>query len=489
MTPSERQLAVYNEWENGESNILVQSVAGSGKTTLLLELLKRAPFRVLFLAFNKSIQTEIQEHIDREGIAQGKAMTLHSMGLMAIKRAFKYRMNNSKNYEIVKKIQDSNPEIFKFMKWEDKVKIGFTLMDMNDVSRIYLTNDLVEIREYMISMDKSFFNFNEMPALWEQFLELREEYYQGNKIQIDFIDMIYIPIVKELFIPIRPTFLFIDECQDLNMAQHKLIDMLVAQGDVERWVAVGDRNQAIYGFSGAHASSFDLFAQKPNVVELPLDICYRCPVDILNSANEVYNIMRGFKTNPGRVGEIDSPVHIKDSSMVICRNSAPLIELYFYLLGMEKKVFIKGDDIMGKVKSFLKPYTAKTVGLVHNRLVGEISRLKRANTDAQRFELYKAQDNLDNLTALIKGGFTQYEENVKSLLERLDSIFNTEEEGGITLCTIHKSKGLEADVVYILNEDLIPSKFARSEQQLQQEVNLKYVARTRAKEEMYHLNL
>jgi ATP-dependent exoDNAse (exonuclease V) beta subunit len=30
----------------------------------------------------------------------------------------------------------------------------------------------------------------------------------------------------------------------------------------------------------------------------------------------------------------------------------------------------------------------------------------------------------------------------------------------ITLCTIHKSKGLEANIVYILNEFLIPSKFA-----------------------------
>ena len=57
------------------------------------------------------------------------------------------------------------------------------------------------------------------------------------------------------------------------------------------------------------------------------------------------------------------------------------------------------------------------------------------------------------------------------------------------LCTIHKSKGLEADVVYILNENLIPSKFAKSAEQLKQENNLKYVARTRAKNELYFLNI
>ena len=55
------------------------------------------------------------------------------------------------------------------------------------------------------------------------------------------------------------------------------------------------------------------------------------------------------------------------------------------------------------------------------------------------------------------------------------------------LCTIHKSKGLESDVVYILNENLIPSRFATSKEQLIQEKNLKYVARTRAKKELYFL--
>jgi superfamily I DNA/RNA helicase len=70
----------------------------------------------------------------------------------------------------------------------------------------------------------------------------------------------------------------------------------------------------------------------------------------------------------------------------------------------------------------------------------------------------------------------------------LKSLF-INKENAIMLCTIHKSKGLEADIVYILNEDLIPSRFAKSAEQLKQENNLKYVARTRAKEELYFLDL
>ena len=54
----------------------------------------------------------------------------------------------------------------------------------------------------------------------------------------------------------------------MNLSQHKLIDNLINQGDIQKWIAVGDRNQSIYGFSGAYSSSFDLFLDNGNVKEL-----------------------------------------------------------------------------------------------------------------------------------------------------------------------------------------------------------------------------
>jgi superfamily I DNA/RNA helicase len=79
-------------------------------------------------------------------------------------------------------------------------------------------------------------------------------------------------------------------------------------------------------------------------------------------------------------------------------------------------------------------------------------------------------------------------DKVGVIILELDSMFKSiDDSTAITLCTIHKSKGLEANIVYILNEFLIPSKFASHP--LEQERNLKYVARTRAKEELYYLNI
>lgn len=487
--PSERQLAVHDCWDNTNLNILVEAVAGSGKTTLLLELLRKCKHRVLFLAFNKAIQTEIQEYIDLNQLSQGKSMTLHSLGLMALRKKYKkVKINNSKNFDIVKNVQKVNLALFKDMRWEDKLKISYTLMDMNDVSRIYLTTDVEEIKAHMLSMDKSFFLHDSMNSLWKDFLFIRDQYYNTDVVEIDFTDMIFLPVLTGLRIPIEPTYLFIDEAQDLNLAQHKLIDNLINQGHIEKWVAVGDRNQAIYGFSGAYASSFDIFKEKGNVLELPLDICYRCPIDIVNEANKVYDVMRGFKSYVGKIGEIQATENIKDSSMVVCRNSAPLIDLYFTLVSQKKKVYIKGDDILGKIKSFLKPYSSKRVGFLYEKTTKRLDKLADKTDDRSRFEFYYTQQNLFNLTSLINGGLTNYDGLVKDLIKNIDSIFANEGEG-IVLCTIHKSKGLESDVVYILNENLIPSKYAKSEKQLRQEENLRYVARTRAKEELYYLNL
>jgi superfamily I DNA/RNA helicase len=58
------------------------------------------------------------------------------------------------------------------------------------------------------------------------------------------------------------------------------------------------------------------------------------------------------------------------------------------------------------------------------------------------------------------------------------------QNGCLTLCTVHKAKGLEWNRVYILDEFLMPSKYARQAWQQQQETNLQYVAVTRAKQEL-----
>ena len=486
--PSGKQEKIFDTWKNTNNNILINAVAGSGKTTTLLELLKYCEFRTLFLAFNKSVQEEIQSKIDEKGLTQGKSLTMHSLGLSAIKKHYKkVVIKNGKNFDLLKLVQAKHKSIFKYMKWEDKLKLSYTLMDMNDIARLFLTDDIEEIKKHLQSMDKNFVNHKDIISLWASLISYREASYNSNTVTIDFNDMIYLAARENLYIPVEPYYLMVDEAQDLNLAQHKLVENLISQGTIIKWIAVGDRNQSIYGFSGAYSSSFDKFLDMGNVEELPLDICYRCATNIIDETNEVYDVMEYGKEEKGIVGTASDISEIKPESMIICRNTSPIIKLYFGLLGVGMPVYIKGDDIMTSINRFLKPYMNKSVANTKSELMLKLDELQKDSSDEGRMKLYVFKENHTNFKALVANLSTDYE-IIQVLLKKVEDLFKVKDKA-VMLCTIHKAKGLEADVVYILNEGLIPSKFATSPEQLKQEQNLKYVARSRAKNELYYLDL
>ena len=83
----------------------------------------------------------------------------------------------------------------------------------------------------------------------------------------------------------------------------------------------------------------------------------------------------------------------------------------------------------------------------------------------------------------IADGLDEDERTLDKLVSVIDSLFNAPGEA-VILCTIHKSKGLEASRVYWLNRSKCPSKWARQNWMKVQENNLCYVATTRASSEL-----
>ena len=71
----------------------------------------------------------------------------------------------------------------------------------------------------------------------------------------------------------------------------------------------------------------------------------------------------------------------------------------------------------------------------------------------------------------------QLSNSIEDLIEKINMIFSNEITG-IVLSTIHKAKGLEADRVFIVRPDLIPSPNNIKAWQAKQEKNLEYVAIT-----------
>lgn len=513
MIASDKQQRVYNEFETTNKNIIIEAVAGSGKTTTLLHLLSMAG-KTLFLSFNNSIQKEIESKIIANNLTNAKAQTLHSLGYETIRTVFpRVKVNNNKGWDIINITNKMFKRAFseRGIDWKDANKIMMSVREMWEISRIYLTRDVIQILKHADMMDKLMkkptIGYKEdkktdivfLTELFNSFVRVADSYYDKQPLEIDFTDMIYIPVIKNIPIPIECDNVFIDECQDLNLMQHKLVDMLISKPCIKKWVAVGDRNQSIYGFVGAFPKSFDLYEAKENTISLPLDINYRCPTKVVEHANLVYNNLISFKKeegvfeNFGRNKKLflemcKGVITNNEDGIIICRNNAPLVEAYFMLLNENIPCYIKGDDIAETVNKYLKPYARLTISQAKRELDKDYETLYNELPHAEKYKAGIFQQHIDTIHCFIKGLNYSPFDKVQDLLSDIEKI-KAEKDGAIILCSIHKSKGLEADNIVLLNEELIPSKFSMSPESLVQEQNLRYVARTRAKKAYYKFDL
>jgi superfamily I DNA/RNA helicase len=115
----------------------------------------------------------------------------------------------------------------------------------------------------------------------------------------------------------------------------------------------------------------------------------------------------------------------------------------------------------------------------------EIS-LARANDKPERIS--GITDRAECLLAVLDSANARDAGQVRTLLEKLFA----RDHGQVTLASIHKAKGLEWDVVLHLDPWRIPSRWAKASgnpRELEQEMNLLYVAETRSKHTLANADL
>src|SRR5205085_2768373 len=96
-----------------------------------------------------------------------------------------------------------------------------------------------------------------------------------------------------------------------------------------RTTGVGDLRQAIMGWAGADVRSWQAFAEATDATELPLSICYRCPVSHLEMAQE---IVPEIEAAPGaKIGTLQEASQgwafsrAGRGDLILCRRTAPLL--------------------------------------------------------------------------------------------------------------------------------------------------------------------
>lgn len=477
--PSKYQKAVYTYIQKGKGNAVIDAVAGSGKSTTIVNALNLIPSdkSVLFLAFNKAIVEELKIKIGNK--TNVEIRTLHSLGASAVMKTlkcslqvdkYKIWVNDGIKYGNLSPNQNLTDE--EYPEWKANI------LKLIDLGRVNLSTDSVSLNDladkHNISLMDNEVSLAIRAIKWGE-MELKS---------IDFTDMIYFPNVKKINVP---TFdwVFIDECQDLNAAQRNLfLKCLKPDG---RFVAVGDPRQAIYGFAGADVESFNLLKSTPRTAKLPLSVCYRCDEEIIKLAKGIVPQIEAKDNAPSGVVDRESSIEdVKDGDMILCRVSAPLVKLCMKYIGSGVKAYVKGRDIGTNLINMIKKTNRKQMNDVSERLEKELSRivvktvskLKCSEEEARETDIYKTYEDKLKAIEVLSEGLNSAQE----VIDRIDMIFSDNNKNGICLSTIHKSKGLESDRVFIICEDKLYLKHCMKVPWMaEQERNLVYVAITRAK--------
>ena len=299
--------------------------------------------------------------------------------------------------------------------------------------------------------------------------------------------MIYVPATDHSVRLVKYDYVFCDESQDFSLVQHEFIKKCIARHG--RLITVGDPRQAIYGFAGADANSYSkLSSVNGSSVRMPLSVCYRCDKNIVNEAKKIVSEIEPYDDAANGVVRDGSLLELRHGDWILCRNVRPLVAAYVWLVRNKIKCKIKGKEIGEGLIALIDKVGGTTLADLERGLREErqsiydrlLARGVKKPTYHPKMELI--EERQDILRFLI-----DEVSSVRELRDMIGSIFDDDCDG-ILLSTIHKAKGLENDRVFFIIPELIPSKYAVMDWQLEQEQNLKYVAITRARHELIYVN-
>ncbi len=279
--------------------------------------------------------------------------------------------------------------------------------------------------------------------------------------------------------------IFVDEAQDISPIQRILIKKNLKSNG--RLVATGDEKQNIYGFKSADHKSLDNMAKEFRAIRLPLSISYRCPKLVVKEAQKFSSKIESHKNAPdGTVEHWGTLTNtelkkFQPNDFIICRNTAPLVRLAFDLIRVKKPVIVIGRDIGKNLISLIQKLNSTSLIDLTDKLKiwkdNEVKKLLDKDPDAN---ISRVEEKKECIKVFMDSSDAT---SVITLIEAINQMFGdiNDIHDVVILSTIHKSKGLEFNRVFILDSWLMPSKYAKKQWQLTQEDNIFYVGITRSK--------
>jgi superfamily I DNA/RNA helicase len=466
--PTAEQQLIIDAAKGTNDNLIVMALAGAAKTSTLVMIAEAVNTPMLCLAFNKKIAEEMKERLPPHCVP----MTLNSLGHRTWAACLGKRviLEKDKNFQLltdlVKKLSPKEQEIA-YEEFADTLKI----IEMGKACGYIPSKHFTNAKRLM--EDEDFFgHLEDVPSILQERL-VRDVTIASIKMaldgKIDFSDQIFMPTLFPAMFDTYPITL-IDEAQDLSALNHMTLRKLVGK---RRLIAVGDPNQAIYGFRGAHEDSMSKLQDDFQMKPFTLSISFRCPQAVVREAQWRAPHMRWADwAQEGVVKSLhewDAETVPQDAA-IICRNNAPLFNMAIKLLKNGRYPQIIGNDIGKYLLKVMKKFGKSD--LPREKVEAEISMWVQEKEKKTRNKA-KVWDQAACMRVFAAQG-----ETLGDALAYAEHLFNS--QGSIKLMTGHKSKGLEYDTVFLLDRDLIKIEDG-------QEKNLLYVCQTRAKKELFYV--
>ena len=381
--------------ENNNRFLFLLAGAGSGKTRTIVEKIKyiinnkiALSSEILAITFTKKAALEMAERI---GDKEVFVATFHS---------FCYKVIKDFDNREIKIANDQLPFKKSTLLSISKYKNGFIKLNkpllFDEYQKYLLNNDLIDFDDLLVI----FLN------IIETFEDVRIKYQAMFK------------------------FIFIDEFQDTNELQYKILKHLISNNN--NVLAVGDPDQSIYSFRGANPFIINRFIKDYKSSILTLNVNYRSTTSIIENANKVILL------NKDRVKKI----------LIGNTKESGIVERIIFDDKTQEALFI-----VNKIKSHIA-----------NKIPhSEIAILFRNHFFAKK------------VISFLDSTYIPYqydEDNRKNKIQCL---------------TIHQAKGLEFEVVFIigLEWDNFPMYVDNMKLELQEERRLFFVGITRAKRFLY----
>ena len=410
-----------------EGPLLVLAGAGSGKTRVLthriaylMEEKKVKPWNILAITFTNKAAGEMRERVDKlVGDAAGKVWvsTFHSACVRILRRDIGW-IGFDTNFAIYDTEDQKSlmKSVCKQLQVDTKLYKERALMSAISAAK----DELVSPQEFALRAQGNF----RQETVARVYAEYQRQLKSSNAL--DFDDLIMKTV--ELFqansdilneYQERFRYIMVDEYQDTNTAQFKLVSLLAAK--YRNLCVVGDDDQSIYKFRGANIQNILGFEKTfPDATVIKLEQNYRSTQNILNAANTV------IAHNKGR----------KEKKLWTANGEGDKVRVRSFMSAYDEAEIIVGE-IAAKVRNQDAQY-------------GDFAVLYRTNAQSRIFE---EKFLMANIPYKIIGGVNFYaRKEIKDLLAYLKTIDNARDDIAVRRILNVPKRGIGATTINRVQE-------------------------------------